>query len=729
MFVRLLTNIDIISWGFVMLVFCGVVLLAFGVIWYMHGRKASVPDGIKSTMNSVVKVCNNSQCIDISQVMNVKPNDLYILHLSDLHISSGGLDAALYRLVEDVKCIIDEKRAKVIVVVTGDIVESCDYSKGNIKQVEDFFQMLLNGLQESATVIAVEIVPGNHEIKRPSFANEFNGGKYRPDSSEYLVLGRHIAGICTAKGIKCGYAVPGVDIIDYCDEQFCFLRVDTSWHNTELGLLAETQREVSRMKECNRPKDDVIKDVVKKRLEELSRISAVYKKRMEKIYRGAIDRCERKGKRVFYTVALSHFPLTWLYSTPAESVRKLIYDKGLVDVNLWLCGHAHNAQLHFTNDDNTSTLMLMTGVGRKISPDTKHRYSLYRLSAERNVIAARVRAIKSSSDSAFKDDEELYSRFRNHGIKYVCFPLKAHSIGTFCGLNNIDKTNARMVLLDGEILDIYRDISLRVGRLHGKFKVEVDKQISMLEYGMLRDTKLKKDIIHRILFPADEKTVVKIDSTWKSECTRISLKWNILADLLNMMTAQMYTVFSEDSDTYSTKILQRYTKMSGFRRISWRIHFRRYENIKEELFNEDNDYYSACTSFGDSIPPRRVPWDGVVSAASMQENKTMIFSVSGVDNPLNTNWSDFITAVPVFPENEKAFCRPHCRRIRPLLTYGISLGYKDYEAGRLASRILYSLELAQINECVSLALNEFMIRTNLNLSEVVLSLKELGGEK
>lgn len=532
--------------------------------------------------------------------------------------------------------------------------------------------------------------------------------------------------MCASKGVKCGYSVPGVSIVEHCGECYSFLRVDTSWHNTKSGLFDESRREVCRMNSADCPTEEEIELATEKRMNELKRISDFNKKRMEQLFRREVDRYERIGKHVFYNIVLSHFPFTWLCSSPAESVRKLIYDNGLSEVNLWLCGHAHNAQLYFTNDNDTSTLMLMTGVGRKISPDTKHRYSLYRLSAERNVIAARVRAIKSSANSTFEDDEVLYSQFRTHGIKYVCFPLKAHSIGTFCGLNNINKLNARMVLLDGEILDIYRDVSLRIGGLSGKFKAEVDKQIAMLEYGMLRDTKIKKNIIHRILFPADEKTVMRINSTWKNECTRIALKWNVLTDLLNMMTAQMYTILSEDSDSYSTKALQRYTKMSGFRRISWRIHFRRYENVKEELFDEDDDYYVSCTSFGDSNPPRRVTWEGVVSAAYAQDNKTMIFSVSGVDNPLNTNWSDFITAVPVFSENEKVFCRPKCRRTRPLLVYGVSLGYKDYEAGRLASRILYSLELAQINECVSEALNEFMIRTNLNITEAVQGLKELG---
>lgn len=57
-------------------------------------------------------------------------------------------------------------------------------------------------------------------------------------------------------------------------------------------------------------------------------------------------------------------------------------------------------------------------------------------------------------------------------------------------------------------------------------------------------------------------------------------------------------------------------------------------------------------------------------------------------------------------------------REMPLLTFGISARANDFECSSAACRLLYMLEFLDINNVVSLCVDEYLKRSGCNLSEL-----------
>lgn len=654
----------------------------------------------------------------------LKAEDIFILHLSDLHISKGELEHAHNQLIQDVGSQLLAIK-KLIIVVTGDVVQACDYSQINKEGVCKFFGKLSDQIPNGCKVLAVEIVPGNHEIELPVFSNGFNGGSHKPKSKNYDDLRREILKCFSKHGKFDSSRALGITPVRYHDRSVCLVRVDTSWTKTRAEIESDIKKDIEKHPELAGVGEDEIKSEIEKQAEEIKKLASAQRLQIAQSLKSVEARCEDEGHPVACTIVLSHYPITWLLSSPAERIRDFIYNKGLSDVNLWLCGHAHTAQLYFNNDDSRSTLMLMTGVGRKVSPQTKHRYSVYQLNLERNVVAVRIRAIGVSATSEFDDDESLYgNRCREFG--FYSFPLMTTSAGAFHHLNAVDRSRTKDVLLDDETLRIFRELSLRMGVLYARLQLDVQALITHLEDEIsLNDRSLKK-LTHAIFSGLDNGVPKPVDPKWKERCRQVMIKNHVLDGLLTQIVSQMYETITmhvpeagiDDSDSYISNRV--------FPKIKWRIHFRRYAGCDSVEYDSSKDYYDTCSIFGEHTIPRQVSWEGMISKVSANREKALIYSVCGVSNPIKTRWSDFITGAPEVPENFIRFPRPLPMKERPLLTYGISVGFTNFDECRIASKIFYGLDFSMLNHCVSYALNLFVQRTRCDLKALVSKLSTEG---
>ena len=95
-------------------------------------------------------------------------------------------------------------------------------------------------------------------------------------------------------------------------------------------------------------------------------------------------------------------------------------------------------RFHFDNDNNQSTVVLMTGVGTEETGKDRHRYSLYKFSLIRNIFAIKVRAAltggKFENDNSFGHFPHVtYYLWFGNSIRPFCIfkqkKIKINSIG------------------------------------------------------------------------------------------------------------------------------------------------------------------------------------------------------------------------------------------------------------------------------------------------------------
>lgn len=650
---------------------------------------------------------------------HIKPEDLYILHLSDLHISKGILLHAHLSLIRDVEKQLTGAR-RVVLVVTGDIVEQCDYSKKNITAVRRFFKELKGSLPVGCSLLSVEIVPGNHEVELPVNSNGFNSGKYCASLAKYEKLERQILKAVGLKRYENGSCVSRVD---YHGKTVCFVRVDTSWTKTESSILKDIQKDLD-----IHPDPGFSAEKKKKAKRQVwaanCKLVKAQKSKVSESYHRAASECETSGKPIACTIAISHYPITWLLSTPCEKIQESLYARGLSDVNIWLCGHAHKAQLYYNNDDSRSTLMLMTGVGRDRTSTTQHRYSIYRLNIERNIIDVKIRSIGIGLSEEFDRDDELYKKLRGR-LEYITFPLACNQAGAFHQLNSSNDNLCENILLDKETIDVFREVSLRTGVLFAKLQTIVNDTLLEFEDVVFKERKEFWPCTHAILNDEIREDVGGDYKRWVKYALGTLRKHNVVRRLLLQMASEIEEVFTQVLAETGLRAEQSYVSGSSFKDIDWRVHFRRYRGCGSSEYAASIDEYEAITLPG-CAKPKVAPYDGVISAACGAKENLVVKSVACVENPIRTDWSDFLTGVPDFPENFILlnFGRESLRR--PLLTYGISVRYLTLDSCRCASRILCGMDFAMLNRCISYILLDFAHRVKCDFQELVVQLEDEG---
>lgn len=598
---------------------------------------------------------------------------LSVLHLSDLHISGAVLSEKYYNLIKDVE---EQCRPlkNIVIVVTGDIA-----SHGQILKSQDailnFFQELKAVL--SCKVVDIQLVPGNHDISRDYL---FSIDNYEVALKDYLTLANRIVSIFGVKhSFKSAY---GVSVVDCGGRSICFMRADTSWFLE--GRQFETYIQSHYMK------SQMERSAIEHQLQLIrdSKNARVREYIVEQIA-NLVDELNVKrssakkiGSPVELVVALAHHPLSWLMKSNRESYMDFLNNHSAPDVDVWICGHAHNVKIHYDNDDNQSMVVLMSGVGSEEQRRSVHRYSLYHLSLTRNVCSVRVRA--SYSKGTFKDDDSLLPTETSHQTGHFCYPLKAKSPGSIIQLNTFEGNPAMEFYADQHALSMMRSLMEKMLNLGKKLIRTTELQTEFFKMNFVKQTRGEKFVNYLSRVCDDISSALKLESAENSELVGMPL-------------------FAEGADVCRTY---------------WRAHFR----MMLDRTGKEDIYRCIAYSGGtaelqgteEASGMQDVRWGSLIMAAASHAGKSLIRSANPTPAPNTTRWDDYMTTIPAICGNSVKIKGED----RPIITFGLSAKSANYESSVVACRFLYLLEFFNINKMISAWIKEFIDQTGFSLDEL-----------
>ena len=649
-------------------------------------------------------------CPGQSSYLLTKVEDLYFLHLSDIHIAKC-LNRTLYKLVDDIAIQLKNVRY-LIIVVTGDL--AC---AGAVEDAADlivfFFEKIRDSIPGNCQVLDVELTPGNHDVKRPEEKNKYNNKTYRYINDEYLALAERIRNIFRPQNKfqlkRCSRKTSGITVLQYGVHNICIVRVDSSWFATRDELCQRLFKKSVAKQDALTVRQSKIIDSIMRQMEVAATAQSRYLKRHYEVLL-------KKFKRFDLTIAISHYPITWMLKSCEQSVRGFLEYSGMSDVDIWMCGHTHTAQMYFNNENNRSTTMLMTGIGRpdyecqdksykrqdRVNNDSYQlqRYSIYQISHERNICSVLVRVSKRGG--SFLRDDKFYQSKLSYDYNYLCLPLKTEIPGGFIRLNSFDDREAKGLYVDYPVLSSVKEIGQRMVVFNERMQKEMAEQFEFLRF-ILNLTRgysdkfiLQKFINSYTGFQDD------LNRRWKVACSRAIIKLNLFKEFLDVLGSNLIEVFTQNS-LFELPWRSEYAENKDFQSIGWRVHFRRYEGkVSSDRKVILDDVFTAITNTGDAAYAKVVPWGGLISGAMKHEKHCLIHSAANICNHIPTGWSDFLTAVPIFGGNviDLELLDNNCPK-RPLLTFAISMKISRYEESVIASKMLYILEFFNINYVVS----------------------------
>ena len=370
----------------------------------------------------------------------MKPQDIHILHLSDLHFEKKVSRPIFELVLRDIVSCLEKRAQRLVVVVTGDLVSQAAFAD-NADNVVAFFKRLRE-LLPNLSFDLVEIVPGNHDFERPKIKNDFNDKTYAPKRDEFNEMRDRIYSQMRVEKKES----TGVSCIEYCGNKICFVRVDTSAILSKVELRDEIQDEIKKYKIKKFNKKQV-EEVVDKRFDKIGADIERQKGVVVREYAAVAKKCPT-GKPLL-TIAISHYPLSWLNESGHEKLRETLFAKGLDFVDMWLCGHLHDAQLYYTNDNGRQTTVLMSGIGRDENPQDLLRYSIYTISPLRNACSVQIRAFQG----CLLDERQC----RN-----VTLPLVSKEVGAIIPMNQREQEPLLGCFVDKPTIDLLNAVSKRL---------------------------------------------------------------------------------------------------------------------------------------------------------------------------------------------------------------------------------------------------------------------------
>lgn len=649
----------------------------------------------------------------------MKTSEICIIHLSDLHFEKGKYSTVYNDLLDDIKNqVLDEEQ--IIIVATGDFATKGKVSQSEMEIVE-FFARLLEIMPEGAKILDVEIVPGNHDVSRPKMSNNYNSETHFPISTEFESLRDKIYDVFKDKGVV-SKSTAGVNCVSHNEQDIAFVRLDTSAFSTVDEWYDEIKDDyIKNGKMVANDNDGRVLDEVKNRKEAFKAHALKQQSDINEAYKQVVRGLKKKKPDI--TFAISHHPLTLLNTTGFDDLADILFKRGLYFIDAIICGHKHKAQLSYTLDNAQQRMMLMSGVGWQESQETVMRYSLYRISLERNICQVSVRMAKEGRRFSFDtnvgdSDDKEFSR-----TKQYMLPLKANRVG--CAITLTAKKNemAKGLYVDQETLNM----APRILRVIVGFGKRMDSLIARIYDDVCgkwdkHETKdLRTDVSFSNLSRSKRRKLLRIidkgkiiSSFWDGMCEE-------LARALCEIESDMETEYPDGSHPIKS-------------RPEWRVHYRVYRNLNQKEIKENKDFYVARTSKGveggvlkDLPCPRDISWGGLVKGAFDTPRHMMINSaVPGLNENIGTIWSDFMTICPHFKGSELTLTYKGGQTKRPIITFGISYKVQEFEALKQASRILYWLEYVDINYVLEVIANDFIGKFGLKQNDLINLLAEKG---
>jgi len=637
-----------------------------------------------------------------------KVEDLYFLHLSDLHIS-GCLNRTLYKLLEDIGLQLRNVRY-LIIVVTGDFACAGDVS-GATDLIVFFFQKIRDVIPGNCAILDIELTPGNHDVGRPEKKNGYNAKTYRYTNNDYMELEHKIRQVFASRisGAIKRYAkgTSAITVLQYGVHKLCILNVDSSWFATREELIKRIRSEYGKNSiHVTKHQEKIVNSIIKQ-TEVAAKAQRLYLNRQYK-------RLQRRHLKFDLIIAISHFPITWMLKSCEQSIRGFLEYRGMSDVDIWMCGHVHNAQLYFNNEDNRSTTMLMTGIGRpdyEIRPskgvrqrvnDTYQlqRYSIYQMSHERNVCSVQVRVSKRGED--FVRDDKFYRSSLSAQYNYLCLPLKTDVPGGFIRLNSFDNKDSKGLYVDYDTLSGIKEIGQRMVVFNERMQREMAEQFALILWILKDSRQFSNGLILRNLVAGFTGVPAKFNETWKHACLYVIRNLNLFREFLVVLSSALIEVFTQYI-LEEMPIESDYIDNKEFQAIGWRVHFRKYVgDLSSDHKVILNDELRTITTTVKDQNAKVLPWGGLIEGAMRHKDKCLINSVANIPNHIPTKWSDFLTAVPIFDGNIEELKLYNGKTAqRPIISFAVSMKISNYAESVVASKVLYLLEFFNINYVIS----------------------------
>lgn len=638
--------------------------------------------------------------------------DLTILHLSDLHIRKAEGDClwSLYtKLLDDIEHYINNWK-NVVIVVTGDIVDRCNYDARDTVLI--FFGQLWDIVKDKCK--GIYIVPGNHDwlsvkkakecgsdadkwLNRVNRANILDrdlynqGSKYFDEiSQKYLDLVNSIYKIFNREIVSKPY---GVDIIDIEGKKICFIGCSTAL-NTGRG----SDKDKKRVR------------FGKYQLEELH-TEYMRKKSM----------LPHTKKEIDITFLLMHHPMNWLKPADEEAVQKYAMSKDAFDVDFILCGHTHVQDLYNVNKNYKSMMTLATGIGWPESIDSeraeKHRYAIYNISMEANAMEIYNR---STNDSMiFTDDVSIYTAEQMQGMeKKIIFPIKSQRNKAYFTLSTVKGRTSRPFFYSDSIIEDFHKYRTKMNQWFfdaGKYLRELFRDlyyfIYMEEMGNKGDDGKEERNINKEQQLEQLRAFLIENDADPNESPKILRSDKYLATIYR------------NCDAFLQYICERMCRLlydSGGKTEKVRVHFR-YGYVE----NKEMHYRRLCahsiTEKGEAVDDiSEAVWGDLIKAA-YEAKHTLIYSVneSACEKKLSDKWDDYLTAIPDFPGNYVQFHnsigmgKSKSKEVkRPLLSFGITV---KGDCGNM----LYYFDYVNISEAIGDLINEYILYTKLDFTKFV----------
>ena len=210
------------------------------------------------------------------------------------------------------------------------------------------------------------------------------------------------------------------------------------------------------------------------------------------------------------------------------------------------------------------------------------------------------------------------------------------------------------------------------------------------------------------LFGSKESVSVKSIQMIRNELKNKELVKFFLEQICN----DLYQCISRPVERFDNEtVSQIYQEKVKWDDIQWRFHFRKYSALSESKSSicvETDKYLSFVSNIkGNNI--QEVEWNGFIKNAFMQREKCLIQSANQGQNPIVTEWDDFLTSIPRFRNSMVELKTDMVNfEMRPILTFGVSIKSKTQESLVLASLILYAFEFLNVNKTIGELIESFL---------------------
>lgn len=632
----------------------------------------------------------------------MKAKDITIMHLSDLHFDAGRDMTYVNALLVDVKQQL--KRVKdLIIVVTGDLSTKSCVSETR-QDILWFFTELKSAIPKSCKLLGLEIVPGNHDLIRPICKNDFHKGSFCNDLREFDDLSTEVYGIFDF----CRKDRVGVDFVEYNNQDIALVRIDTSGVVPDSDLADQIKEDFKKWKKVNGdPPRFSSQEVLKKRK---AWVSQQIKEQGVAIRKAFYEHDKDSHRQVLFTIAIAHHPLNWLNESGIDQIQEILFKKGLQHTDLWLCGHMHTSQLYYTNENGHQKVMLMSGIGRQESRETNMRYSLYTLSLERNVCCIQSRGAK---DGVGFDEDFSMGRGASKNSRHLTIPLRSPQVGSVLRLNNSGMhEDQKDCYVDDDVLGVMREMSERLSwflsNINGKIK---GYQSFLLNYLLAGNSRMREELGEKFLSYLVDGEDFTLTAKWQRTIDDFLMKKSYLSSFADDICNELYQCISRpirELDGHPASPV--FKDILEWKGIIWRMHLRLYKGVLASDLNASDDVYDVYASNAFAETVKSIQWsNSYIEHANGRENKILIQSANQLENPIHTDWDDFLTAVPVFSNSEVRLRTSIATyESRPILSFGVSVKCNSQESLVAASRVLYSLEFFRIDRLIGRVLDDFL---------------------